>query len=1539
MPRRLAGAGFDHTLRAGACSSSMPLSSIVAAVRHPDRPAGRAFWRRAGYRIWRAALWLLLAAWCLGLLAWLTLHWNILPRLDEWRPQIEAQASRALGHPVSIGHIRVDSAGWVPSFVLSEVVLRDPLGRDALRLPQVSAALSVPSLLALRLRFDQLLIEGARLEVRRDAVGRWFVAGLDMASTEPGVDGALTADWFFEQHEFLIRGGTLRWVDEQRAAPPLQLSDVQLLVRNRGRRHELRLDATPPADWGARFTLVAQARGALLARAGDWQRWKGTLFAELPRADVSQLRRHVDLPVDLQQGEAALRAWVDWDQGVPLAATLDAALRGVSVRLAPDLEPVALAGLSGRFIAERQATGVRLAVERLTFATADGLAWAPSTLALQWRQVQAMGLATAPAAVLASAGAGAGSSSAITPAGPPVTGGEFSADRLDLALLAEVGERLPIGAGLRGLLRQLNPEGTVQALKASWDGPLDAPRRYTATARVKGLSIAAAASPEPGGIGRPGWRGADLDISATEAGGQAELVLADGAIELPGVFEQASVPLAHFSAQLQWRIEPGGPGTGAATSAASSPPAATRSARPAAAATSAPRDPLPRFELKVINARFDNADARGVLNAAWHTGAGTGFGKGGRLPGVLELSGSLAEGRATSVARYLPLGIGADTRHWVQRAVQGGTLRDVSYRVKGDLWDFPFVNRRDGEFRIAGRLQDVTLAPVPSVPAGGTEAAWESPWPAFTAVQGELLFERDSMSFQRTRGKLWGVELDEVQGRIRELSDHAVLEVEGQARGPAADLLRYLRGTPLAGWTGGALDATTASGVAELKLGLNIPLARTADTVVKASVVLPGNDLRLRPDLPPLLGARGRVDVTHRGVQVSALRGQVLGGETQIDGGSQADGSLRFAAVGNASADGLRRVVEPGSNLAKLAARLQGQAAYRLQIGLNLAVNGNLSSNPTGGPTGGQSGGATAAQGSNPGTGLQRGQTDWLLTSNLAGLAIDLPEPLRKATDSTLALRLSSAPEPRDPAASPPAAREWLRLELGPLKAAALIDSSPPATRLLRSAIAWDAPLPEPVAGGRAVLVLPRLDVDAWRSVFTGLRPGPGAPGAAALPVPEPGWLPQSVQLRTAELLAAGRRLTGLTLDLQRLAGAGDEGWRAQVVADQTAGALEYREPRRTGAEGRIRARLSHLTLPPAEADTVADSVAGLLDKSPTGVPSLDIEIDDFELRGRKLGRLAVEAVNRGGANDEPGPRGEWRLNRLQLNNPDARLIANGRWLVAPGSKQRRMALDFTLDIDNGGALLERLGFGRVVRGTKGRMTGALGWDGSPLALDLPTLNGTLGLALDGGQFLKVNPGAARLLGVLSLQALPRRLLLDFRDVFQEGFAFDNASGDVRISRGVASTANLRLRGVQALVLMEGSADIARETQDLNVVVVPELATGSASLAYAAINPAIGLGAFLGQWLLREPLRQASAREFHITGGWDDPKVERVQRNLLDPLPASAAPDAQGAAAKAAAAAAAPANAAAAPAPSATAAAPAAAAPAQPAATPPRSPP
>ena len=294
-----------------------------------------------------------------------------------------------------------------------------------------------------------------------------------------------------------------------------------------------------------------------------------------------------------------------------------------------------------------------------------------------------------------------------------------------------------------------------------------------------------------------------------------------------------------------------------------------------------------------------------------------------------------------------------------------------------------------------------------------------------------------------------------------------------------------------------------------------------------------------------------------------------------------------------------------------------------------------------------------------------------------------------------------------------------------------------------------------------------------------------------------------------------------------------------------------------------------------------------LLDEAPATVPALDIVVEEFELRGRKLGRLEIDAVNRGaGERPADGARDssrEWRLNRLNLTTPEAQLSASGQWLGAgagtgTAAARRRMVMDFKLDLADSGALLERLGFGRVLRDGKGRLSGQLSWLGSPLSPHVPSLTGQVALALDAGQFLKVAPGAGRLLSVLSLQSLPRRLSLDFRDLFQEGFSFDNVAGEVAVQGGVASTNNLRMRGVQAAVLLEGRADLERETQDLRVVVVPEINAGTASLAYAAINPAIGLGTFVAQLLFRKQLAAVGTREFHVHGPWADPKVDRVER-------------------------------------------------------------
>ena len=112
--------------------------------------------------------------------------------------------------------------------------------------------------------------------------------------------------------------------------------------------------------------------------------------------------------------------------------------------------------------------------------------------------------------------------------------------------------------------------------------------------------------------------------------------------------------------------------------------------------------------------------------------------------------------------------------------------------------------------------------------------------------------------------------------------------------------------------------------------------------------------------------------------------------------------------------------------------------------------------------------------------------------------------------------------------------------------------------------------------------------------------------------------------------------------------------------------------------------------------------------------------------------------------------------------------------------------------------------------------------------------------------------------------------------------------GDARIEQGVIATNNLQMKGVNAAVLLEGSADIARETQDITAVVIPEINAGTASLVATAINPAVGLGTFLAQFLLGKPLQAAATQHFHITGSWTDPHIEKVNaRNIVTDTPAT----------------------------------------------------
>ena len=158
-------------------------------------------------------------------------------------------------------------------------------------------------------------------------------------------------------------------------------------------------------------------------------------------------------------------------------------------------------------------------------------------------------------------------------------------------------------------------------------------------------------------------------------------------------------------------------------------------------------------------------------------------------------------------------------------------------------------------------------------------------------------------------------------------------------------------------------------------------------------------------------------------------------------------------------------------------------------------------------------------------------------------------------------------------------------------------------------------------------------------------------------------------------------------------------------------------------------------------------------------------------------------------------------------------------------------------------------------------------------------LNGNLSLDTGKGQFLQIEPGVGKLLSILSLQALPKHITLDFEDVFSKGFQFDSINGTADIKQGVIYTDNLKIEGSSAKVTMKGQIDLNNETQNLRVRIVPTVGNSVALISAFVATPVVGAGVYLAGKILGDPLGQLAAFEYNISGSWIDPTVEKVGAN------------------------------------------------------------
>lgn len=488
---------------------------------------------------------------------------------------------------------------------------------------------------------------------------------------------------------------------------------------------------------------------------------------------------------------------------------------------------------------------------------------------------------------------------------------------------------------------------------------------------------------------------------------------------------------------------------------------------------------------------------------------------------------------------------------------------------------------------------------------------------------------------------------------------------------------------------------------------------------------------------------------------------------------------------------------------------------------------------------------------------------EFIIETNLTGVSSSLPEPFNKSAATAVPLRIEKGNIADAPKSAAP--QDRIHVTLGKMAEALVIRREQGDAMVVeRGAVGVGEALPRlPDKGVALAVSMARFDADFWRQAVAGGNGGGNGSGNGA-PAEAPPI--SQVVLKTPAMRLFGRDYQNVELAARPR----DSGWQVGINTREAQGDVYWHG----AGEGWVQADLKRLVIPAAKAAEVGEQP--LLNS----LPGMDIKVADFSVGDKRLGRLEVKAKNE---------RSFWNLENLVLANPDGTLKGKAQWNNVGNHHTR---LNFELAASDLGKLLERLGYGGSVRRGTAHLKGDLDWDGPLVDIHYPSLAGQLEVLAEKGQFAKVDPGLGKLLGLLSLQSLPRRLTLDFRDIFSEGFAFDSIEGKLTVKNGIMRTReDLRIDGPAARVLMKGEADLKQETQDVLVTVQPEMGTAlTVGTALALAHPVAAAAAAIANKVFQNPLNKIFSFQYHVSGSWNDPKVEKVGQTVQEAPAAPAVP-------------------------------------------------
>lgn len=472
---------------------------------------------------------------------------------------------------------------------------------------------------------------------------------------------------------------------------------------------------------------------------------------------------------------------------------------------------------------------------------------------------------------------------------------------------------------------------------------------------------------------------------------------------------------------------------------------------------------------------------------------------------------------------------------------------------------------------------------------------------------------------------------------------------------------------------------------------------------------------------------------------------------------------------------------------------------------------------------------------------VHEGAVGLRLESDLVGVSSNFPAPLNKEAQTPMRLVLDSRYGPGGP--------QRLAFTVGDRVNGKLVFKRKNDARVVsRGQIvvgSGRAALPD-TPGLRFSARLPDLDLDAWFDHFKASTTADG-------------FLSDSFTHVSADVQSL--RLFGRTFHDVDLNGARRaDRWYGTVNSDEAAGRIELVWAE---ADRAVSFDLDRLIWPVAAENK--GSEAAKTKSDPQKFPRLKIKSRTFQYGDLQLGSLHLET--------EPMDDG-CRIKRLHLQKEDMELIADGSWLNIGGRQTSQYNVRFSSS--DVGKTSASLGFPGRVRGGSAELNGTLSWLGGPGDFALSKLAADLKIRVKRGRFLNVNPGAGRLFGLFNIEALTRRLTLDFSDIFSKGYAFDKIKGRFIVKKENAYTRDLLLQGPAADIKIVGRSGIVAEDYDLTMTVMPQVGGNLPIVGGALGGPAAGVVIFVMQRLFKRQLNNFVKYHYAVTGSWDNPVVVKT---------------------------------------------------------------